>query len=93
MALDETLKVLADPTRREILQLLKQGPQSAGQLAASFEMTAATISYHLKLLKQAGLIFEERQKNFIYYSLNVTVFEEIILWISSFRKDSIHETE
>ena len=93
MGLNETLKVLADPTRREILHLLKDGPLSAGDLAAAFEMTAASVSYHLKLLKKAGLIVEAREKNFIYYSLNTTVFEEVLTWIAGFRKEEAHEKE
>ena len=83
MAFAETFKALSDPVRRQILELLKKGPLSAGDIAAHFDMTGATISYHLKILKQADLIFESREKNFIYYQLNTSVLEEIMLWIST----------
>ncbi len=85
MAFAETFKALSDPARRQILELLKQGPLSAGEIGASFDMTGATISYHLKILKQADLIFETRKKNFIYYQLNTSVLEEIMLWISGLK--------
>jgi DNA-binding transcriptional ArsR family regulator len=64
---------------------LKKGPLSAGEIGSHFEMTGATISYHLKILKQADLIFESREKNFIYYQLNTSVLEEIMLWISDIK--------
>ena len=82
MAFAETFKALSDPVRRQILELLKKGPLSAGEIGSHFEMTGATISYHLKILKQADLVFESREKNFIYYQLNTSVLEEIMLWIS-----------
>ncbi|MCR5210107.1 MAG: autorepressor SdpR family transcription factor [Lachnospiraceae bacterium] len=85
MAFAETFKALSDPVRRQILELLKQGPLSAGDIGSHFNMTGATISYHLKMLKQADLIFESREKNFIYYQLNTTVLEEIMLWISELK--------
>ena len=85
MAFAETFKALSDPVRRDILELLKKGPLSAGEIGSHFDMTGATISYHLKVLKQADLIFESKDKNYIYYQLNTTVLEEIMLWISSFK--------
>ncbi len=85
MAFAETFKALSDPARRKILELLKQGPLSAGEIGAHFDMTGATISYHLKVLRQADLIFESREKNYIYYQLNTTVLEEIMLWISTLK--------
>ncbi len=85
MAFAETFKALSDPVRRQILELLKKGPLSAGDIASHFDMTGATISYHLKILKQADLIFESREKNFIFYQLNTTVLEEILLWISTLK--------
>lgn len=84
MGFQETLKALSDPVRREILLLLKEKKLSAGEIGAHFEISGASISYHLAQLKKAGLIFEEKYKNFIYYQLNVTVFEELMLWISQF---------
>ena len=85
MAFAETFKALSDPVRREILELLKKGPLSAGDIGSHFDMTGATISYHLRILKQADLIFESREKNYIYYQLNTSVLEEILLWISELK--------
>ena len=81
----ETFKALSDPVRREILDLLKKGPLSAGEIGSYFDMTGATISYHLKILKQADLVFESREKNFIYYQLNTSVLEEIMLWLTTLK--------
>ena len=80
----ETFKALSDSVRREILILLKEKTMSAGEIASHFEMTGATVSYHLSQLKKAGLIFETKEKNFIYYQLNTSVFEEIMLWLAQF---------
>jgi len=80
----ETFKALSDPVRREILEMLKDKKMSAGDIAEKFDMTGATISYHLSQLKKAGLIFETKHKNFIYYEIQVSVFEEVMLWISQF---------
>lgn len=85
MAFADTFKALSDPVRRQILELLKEGPLSAGDIGAHFDMTGATISYHLKILKQADLVFESREKNFIYYQLNTSVLEGIMLWISKLK--------
>lgn len=83
MAMGTTLKAIADPVRRRILELLKTRSYSAGELAAQFDLKQATVSYHLKLLKEAGLITERHEKNFIYYDLNTSVFEEVLGWIYS----------
>lgn len=85
MALADTFKALSDPVRREILELLKEGELSAGDIAANFDMTQATVSYHLKILKKADLIRENRDKNFIFYELNMTVVEEIMAWLSELK--------
>ena len=85
MSIVDTFKVLSDPVRRKILELLKNKTLSAGEIGSYFDMTGATISYHLKLLKSADLIFENRKKNFIYYQLNTSVLEEVILWISNLK--------
>lgn len=87
MGFQETFKALGDPVRREILTMLKNKKLSAGEISAQFDISAATISYHLSLLKKAGLVTEEKEKNFIYYQLNASVFEEIMLWISEFREE------
>ena len=85
MGFSETMKALSDPVRREILNLLKGGSMTAGDIAGRFDMTGATVSYHLSQLKKAGLIFESREKNYIYYSLNASVLEEVLLWIQSLK--------
>ena len=79
--MSETLKVISDPVRRNILELLKEDKKSAGELASEFNLSGATVSYHLTQLKKAGLILESRHKNFIYYELNASVFEEVLVWI------------
>ena len=91
MGFSETMKALSDPERREILNLLKSGSMTAGEIAGRFDMTSATVSYHLSQLKKAGLIFERREKNFIYYSLNASVLEEVLLWIQSLKGVEEHE--
>lgn len=81
MALSDTLKAISDPVRREILELLKKERKSAGEIAERFQLTNATVSYHLSQLKKANLVTETREKKYIYYELNVTVFEEVLTWI------------
>ena len=85
MSLQSTLRALADPIRREILNLLKQGRLSAGEITNHFDVTAASISRHLSVLKEADLIRDERQGKFIYYDLNASVLEEIMLWITDLK--------
>ncbi len=84
MPFADTFKALSDPIRREILELLKNGRLSAGDIGSQFDMTGATISYHLSILKKADLVRESREKNFIYYELNASVFEELMMWFSQF---------
>ena len=81
MGMNETLKAISDPVRRDILQMLKSGKKSAGEIGEKFNLTGATVSYHLSKLKSADLIAEEKYKNFIYYELNASIFEEVISWI------------
>lgn len=88
MSFAETFKALSDPIRRQILELLKNGRLSAGNIAGHFNMTQATVSYHLKVLKQADLIRETREKNFIFYELNLTVLEELMVWLSDLKGDA-----
>lgn len=85
MALQRTLKALADPVRREILNLLKKGRLSAGQITERFDITAAAISRHLSVLKEADLIRDTREGKFIFYDLNATVLEEMMLWVAELR--------
>ena len=87
LGMSETLKAISDPIRRDILNMLKDGKRTAGEIAEKFELTGATISYHLSLLKKAGLIVESKYKNFIYYELNISVFEEVLIWIKSLGGD------
>jgi DNA-binding transcriptional ArsR family regulator len=77
-------KVLADPQRREILTMLRSGRLNAGEIAQRLGVSPAALSYHLKLLKAADLILEYREKNYIYYEVNTSVFQELILWVSQF---------
>lgn len=79
-----TFKALSDPVRREILNLLKEKSMSAGDIANKFDMTQATISYHLSILKKADLIRENKKKNFIFYELNASVFQEMMLYLKQF---------
>ncbi len=81
MGMNETLKAISDPVRRDILLLLKSGRKSAGEIVEQFNLTGATVSYHLAKLKQADLVAEQKQKNFIYYELNTSVFEDVLTWI------------
>ena len=85
MSLQNTLRALADPIRREILNLLKQGRLSAGEIGDHFPVTGASISRHLSVLKDADLIRDTREGKFIYYDLNASVLEEILLWVSDLK--------
>ena len=85
MGLQQTLKALADPTRREILNLLKSGRKTAGEISEHFDITAAAISRHLSVLKDADLIDDTRDGKYIIYELNASVLEEIMLWITDLK--------
>ena len=82
MSIQETFKAIGDPTRREILDLLKNGQKTAGEIGEHFDATGATISHHLSILKKAGLISDEKKGKYIYYELNMSVFQEILSWIT-----------
>ena len=88
MGLQTTLRALADPTRRDILNLLKKGTLSAGDISAHFDITAAAISRHLAVLKDAELIRDERDGKFIRYTLNASVLEEALLWLTDLKGDN-----
>lgn len=90
MGLQQTMKALADPIRREILNLLKGGRLSAGEITAHFPVTAASISRHLSVLKEADLVRDTREGQFIYYELNASVLEEIMLWLTELKGDDDH---
>ena len=85
MGMQETMRALADPTRREILNLLKGGRLSAGEITEHFSMTAAAVSRHLSVLKEADLIHDTRDGKYIFYELNASVLEEIMLWITDLK--------
>ena len=91
MSFTNTFKALSHPVRREILDLLKMGKMSAGEIAEHFELTGATISHHLNILKKADLILETRQKNYIYYKLNTSVLEDIVVWLAELKGDKANE--
>ena len=93
MGFAETFKALSDPARREILLMLREGKMSAGDIASHFDMTGATVSYHLSVLKKADLVYETKQKNFVFYELNTSVFEEIMLWFAQVKGENIDENQ
>ena len=82
--LQDTIKALSDPTRRKILELLKKGPMPAGEIGKEFDMTGATLSHHLSILKKVGLVHDEKKGTFIYYEINTSVMEDLLSWVVSF---------
>lgn len=92
MAMQDTLRALADPTRREILTLLRAGPLTAGQIAERFPVSAAAVSRHLSVLKEADLMRDRREGKYIYYELNASVLEEILLWLTTLKGEENDET-
>ena len=91
MGIQRTMKALADPTRREILNLLKSGRLAAGEITERFPVSAAAISRHLSVLKEADLIRDTREGKYIYYDLNTSVLEELMLWLAELKGDPKHE--
>ena len=91
MGFQQTFRALSDPTRRAVLDILKDGAKTAGEISAHFEMTAATVSHHLSVLKEAGLVSDDRRGKYIYYELNMTVLDEITGWIAGLRGDDRSE--
>ena len=91
MGLLNTLKALADPIRREILNLLKSGKMTAGEITEQFDVTGASISRHLSVLKEADLIRDTREGKFIIYELNASVLEEIMLWITDLKGEKVND--
>ena len=85
MSMQDTLQALADPTRREILNLLKQSRMSAGEISNHFSISGAAVSRHLSVLKEADLIRDEREGKYIFYELNTSVLEEIMIWFSELK--------
>ncbi|MDR3241450.1 MAG: autorepressor SdpR family transcription factor [Lactobacillaceae bacterium] len=93
MAFENTFKALSNPVRREILVLLRDERLSAGELSAHFDLSNATISHHLRQLKEADLVRETKYKNFIYYELNLSVFEEALFWLTDFTRQKEGEQD
>jgi len=93
MGLQNTMRALSDPIRREILNLLKGGRMAAGDIVDRFEVTGASISRHLSVLKEADLIRDKREGKYIYYELNASVLEEILLWISDLKGEKNNDKE
>lgn len=91
MSFGQTFKALSDPVRRDILTLLKNGRMSAGEIGSHFDMTGATISYHLSILKKADLVHESKYKNYIYYELNTSVVEELMAWLADLKGDTQYQ--
>lgn len=85
MGFQQSFKALSDPTRQEILRLLQGGPMAAGDIAARFNISGATISHHLSILREAGLVLDEKQGKYIYYELNMSVVDEIIGWMTGLK--------
>lgn len=92
MSFQKTFKALSDPTRRAILDALKGGAKTAGEIGSRFEMTGATVSHHLSVLKEAGLVSDDRQGKFIYYELNLSVLDEITGWVARLKGENTDET-
>ena len=93
MGFADTFKALSDPIRRDILEMLKKGRMSAGDIGSNFDMTGATISYHLNILKKAELVRESKEKNFVFYELNASVVEEVMLWLAGLKETNIDAME
>lgn len=91
MGFQETFKALSDPTRREILRLLRDRAKTAGEIGSHFDMTGATVSHHLSVLREAGLISDDRRGKYIYYELNLSVLDEITGWIAGLKGDRSDE--
>ncbi len=85
LGFQKSFKALSDPTRREILALLRNGPMAAGEISAKFETSGATVSHHLTILKDAGLVLDDKQGKYVYYELNMSVVDEILKWFTELK--------
>lgn len=90
---DKTFKALSDPTRRQILELLRRGPKSAGEISEQFGTSGATISHHLSVLKDAGLVSDEKRGKYIFYELDTSVLQDMPAWVAGFAKGDGDETK
>ena len=91
MGFQETFKALSDPTRREILHILRGGARTAGDIGAHFNMTAATVSHHLSVLKKAELVTDDKRGKWIYYEMNLSVLDEITGWVAGLKGETRDE--
>ena len=91
MGFQQTFKALSDPIRRDILALLRAGPMAAGEIAAHFPVSGATVSHHLSILRDAGLVLDDKQGKYIYYELNMSVVDEILEWITALKGGETNE--
>ena len=91
MKLQRTFKALSDLTRQEILNLLKEGPLTAGEIARHFQVSGATISHHVSILKEAGLVLDDRRGKYIYYELNMSVVDELLGWVIALKGEEKNE--
>lgn len=91
MGFQESFKALSDPTRRQIIELLKNRKMTAGEIVDQFQMTGASISHHLSIMKNAGLVTDDKQGKYIYYELNLSVVEEILAWLASLKEEKYNE--
>ncbi|SBV95133.1 Transcriptional repressor SdpR [uncultured Eubacteriales bacterium] len=93
MGFQETFKALSDPTRRRILDILKLGGRTAGEIGSQFDMTAATVSHHLAVLREAGLVDQDKRGKYVYYELNMSVLDELVGWVASLKGGDGDEEE
>ena len=91
MGFQETFKALSDPTRREILHIIRDGAKTAGEIGSHFDMTAATVSHHLSVLKKAGLVTDDKRGKWIYYEMNLSVLDEITGWLAGLKGGANNE--
>lgn len=91
MGFQQSFKALSDPIRRDILHLLQRGPMAAGDIAAKFNVSGATVSHHLSILREAGLVLDEKRGKYIYYELNMSVVDEIIGWMTGLKGEGKDE--
>ncbi|WP_312701404.1 autorepressor SdpR family transcription factor [Sedimentibacter sp.] len=91
MSFQDSFKALSDPTRRQIIELLRNRKLTAGEIVDKFQMTGASISHHLSILKNAGLVTDDKQGKYIYYELNLSVVEEILSWLVSLKEEKNNE--
>ena len=91
MGFQETFKALSDPTRREILHILRDGAKTAGEIGSHFDMTAATVSHHLSVLEKAGLVTDDKRGKWIYYEMNLSVLDEITGWLAGLKGGTNNE--